>query len=174
MARGETSPPSAIVSKNDGAKGVWPPSTRSSCPPSSIQTDGRSASSARAPIDIDATIVAADTLASRRQRRSVRLCLVLVNSLIGSPLPILRDADADQLGIGEKDVGRQSRVVAVQERSGDGRFVEDIFVVEHHLPTVLVGEDQGQIDIGVSAQAIVWIVVEHARPGIVLPVIVAA
>ena len=50
----------------------------------------------------------------------------------------------------------------------------DRVVVEHHLPAVLVGEDQRQIDVGVAAQTVIGIVVEDARPGIILPVVVAA
>ena len=83
-----------------------------------------------------------------------------INSLIGFPLPVLRDADADQFRIGQEHIGRQSAVVAVQEVAGDRRRVEDVLVIEHHLPAVLVGEDQRQVDIGVAAQTIIGIVVE--------------
>ena len=58
--------------------------------------------------------------------------------------------------------------------AGDRRRVEDVLVIEHHLPAVLVGEDQRQIDVGVAAQPVIRIVVEDARPGIILPVIIAA
>ena len=42
-------------------------------------------------------------------------CAYVINSLIGFPLPVLRDADADQFRIGQEHVGRQAAVVAVQE-----------------------------------------------------------
>ena len=71
---------------------------------------------------------------------------VFVSSLIVFPLPILRDANADQFGIGQEDIGRQPAVIAVQEGAGDRGRVEYVLVVEHHLPAVLVGEDQRQID----------------------------
>ena len=87
-------------------------------------------------------------------------------------LPILRDADADQLGIGQEHIGCQAAIVAVQEVAGDRSRVEHVFVVEHHLPAVLVGEDQRQVDVGVTPQPIVRIIVEHSRPGVVLPIII--
>ena len=59
----------------------------------------------------------------------------------GFPLPVLRNANADQLGIGQEDVGRKS-CVAVQEVAGNRGGVEYILVIEHHLPAVLVGENQ--------------------------------
>ena len=99
---------------------------------------------------------------------------LLINSLIASPLPVLRDANADQFRIGQEHIGRQPAVVAVQEVAGDGRRVEHILVVEHHLPAILIGEDQRQVDVGITAQAIIGIVVEDTRPGIILPVIIAA
>ena len=99
---------------------------------------------------------------------------VFINSLIASPLPVLRDANADQLRIGQEHIGRQAAVVAVQEVAGDGRRVEDVLVIEHHLPAVLVGEDQCEVDVGVAANAIIRIVVEDARPGIILPIVIAA
>ena len=43
-------------------------------------------------------------------------------SFLSSPYrsPVLRDADADQLGIGQEYVGGEAAVVAVQEIAGDG------------------------------------------------------
>jgi len=99
---------------------------------------------------------------------------VLINSLMVFPLPVLRDTDADQLRIGQKHVGGQTGIIAVQEIASNRRRVEDVLVVEHHLPTVLVGEDQRQVDVGVAAQTIERVVVEDAGPGIVLPVVIAA
>ena len=46
-------------------------------------------------------------------------------------------------------------VVAVQEIAGDGRDVEHVLDIAHHLPAVLVGEDQRQIDVGVAAQPVI-------------------
>ena len=112
---------------------------------------------------------------ARRLRRKFSCCFrAFINSLIGSPLPILRDANADQLRIGQEDVGRQSAVIAVQESAGDRRLVEDILVIEHHLPAGLTSENDAQIDGGVAAQPVIGQIVEHAPPRIILPVIVGS
>ena len=86
-----------------------------------------------------------ETVVSNCQRKSgpAALRIPIIHSCF--PLPVFRDADADQLRIGQKDVGRQTGTVAVQEIAGNRRDVEDVLVVEHHLPAVLVGEDQRPI-----------------------------
>ena len=67
-----------------------------------------------------------------------------------------------------------AHVIAVQEVAGYGGLVEDIFVVQHHLPTVLIGEDQRQVDVGVTPNPVIGVVVEDTRPGIILPVVIAS
>src|SRR5580692_10677374 len=114
-----------------------------------------------------------ETVARNFVRILVSLLRAFISSLIGSPLPILRDADADQFRIGQEDVGRQSRVVAVEERSSDRRNVEDILVIEHHLPAVLVGENERQVDGVVTTQLIERFVIEHAPPRRGLPIEIA-
>src|SRR6185437_7111945 len=142
---------------------------RSSWPPSSIQTVGLPSSDAAAACG-ETRIAKAETDARSCQRVAAVSLLVLMSSLIGSPLPILRHADADQLGIGEEDVGRQPRVIAVEERAGYRGRIENILVEQHHLPTRLACQDQGEIQVRVAMQLVVSEVVEDPPIGIGLPV----
>src|SRR6185437_16184221 len=127
----------------------------SNCPPSSIQTVARSVSPSPALAVPDPYAepirASADTVVSNCQRKSLLRPDAFINSLMLVPSPVLRDANADQFRISQEDIGRKSAVVAVQEIAGDRGRIKDIFVIEHHLPTILVGEDQRDVDVGVPA-----------------------
>src|SRR6185437_15344406 len=89
-----------------------------------------------------------------------------------SPSPVLRDTHAEEARIDQKYVCRQAAVVTVQERAGDSRGIEYVLEVTHHLPAILACQDESEVDVGVTAYPVVRIIIEHACPGIVLPVII--
>ena len=59
-----------------------------------------------------------------------------------SPSPVLRDANADQSGIGQEHVSRQTAIVTVKKISCDRGLIENILVIEHHLPTALTCQNE--------------------------------
>src|SRR5580692_12398272 len=114
----------------------------SACPPSSIQISGRSASSACA-IPTEETVSAkADADVSSFQRMVARLSLFSISSLIIFPSPVFRDANPEQPRVRQEHIGRQATVITVQKVAGDGRDVEHVLEIAHHLPAIGVGEDQ--------------------------------
>src|SRR6185437_8312211 len=109
----------------------------------------------------------------RREALCSLLWLSSVRSLV-PPSPVLRDANADQPRIGCEHICGQPAIVTVEERACYISGVEHVLVVEHHLPAPLVCQDQREVHVGIAAQPVIGIVVENARPGIVLPIVIGA
>src|SRR6185437_5242935 len=124
------------------------------------------------------TAVAANKVAAEAVNRS-RLCKtdsdrkVRLSSLIVSPSPIFRDANADQLRIRQEHVSCETAIVAIQKVSRNCGLIEYVFVIQHHLPTFLACKYESEIDIGVPPDAVIRVVVEHPGPRIILPVIIS-
>src|SRR6185312_2697495 len=89
-------------------------------------------------------------------------------------LPILGDANTEQPRIGQEHVGRKRRVVRIEERAGDRRRVKHVLHIGHRLPAVLIGEDQGEVQVGITVQLVIRLVVEYPGEGIALPIEIAA
>src|SRR6185437_13025463 len=156
--------------RNGGRNGSWPPCVRSSCAPSSIQTVERSVSPAKAgTAQLAPQIAMTDTVASNFQRTVVSRSMIS-SLIVTPPLPVLRYPNADQARVGQKHICRQIRIVAVEEGASDRGGVHHVLDEAHRLPAVLVGQDHGEVQVGITVQVIIGIVIEDARPTIVLPV----
>src|SRR5690348_12434856 len=86
---------------------------------------------------------------------------------------MLGQTHTEQTRVGEKDVSSQAAIVAVQEVAGDGGRVKNILYISHELPATGIRYDQSEVEIGVTMDAVVWIIVEHTCPGVRLPIEIA-
>ena len=86
---------------------------------------------------------------------------------------MLGHAHAEQARIGEEDVGGEAAIIAVQEIAGDRGGIEHVLDVAHDLPAGRIGEDHSEVEVGVTVDAVIRIVVEDARPGCGLPIEIA-
>src|SRR3546814_9649238 len=83
--------------------------------------------------------------------------------IFGLPSELLGDAEPDDARVEGEDVGRQTRVIRVQEGIGDRGRVEDILHIGLDRQPFGTVDPQGQVEVGPVAQPVIGVGVVNAR-----------